>query len=62
MFRNLEEVDIMSVCKPSYVSFILGKCPSVKRINLGAKAELDNAALSSIMSQHGLRKLEVNIR
>ena len=55
----MEEVDIMSSCKPSYVRFILDKCPSVRRINLGASAELDNVALSSIMAKHGLRKLEV---
>ena len=59
VFQNIEEVDIMSSCKPTYISFILEKCPNVRRINLGASAELDNGTLSIIMAQHGLRKLEV---
>ena len=59
VLQNIEEVDIMSSCKPTYVSFILERCPNVKRINLGASAELDNGTLSSIMARHGLRELEV---
>ena len=61
VFQNIEEVDIMSSCKPTYISFILEKCPNVRRINLGASAELDNGTLSSIMAHHGLRKLEVQM-
>ena len=62
IFRHMEEVEVMSACRPPYVAFLLTLCPALKRLNLGATAELDGATLAAVMAHASgacLRQLEV---
>ena len=58
-FYNLEEVSLQSNCQSIFLQFLLGRCPNIRRINLGRSCAIDDDVLVRIFSQTGgLRRLE----
>ena len=58
VMENMEEIMIQSACRSIYATFLIGRCPKVKKIHLGHAAQVNDETILKIYAQHGLCSLE----
>ena len=58
LFKHVEDLILQSACKSVYLSFLIGRCPRVKRLEIGPNTQIGDEVLFKIYAQHGLAHLE----
>ena len=58
VFGHVEDLILQSACKSVYLSFLAGRCPRLKRLEIGPNSQISDEVVFKIYATTGLADLE----